>query len=335
MKKIILIFISAFSFTLTTNSQSGIEAMLLANDSDRNKLLEAYFDPGMKSLMYGLNSGWFHTAEVHKTLGFDITIGLNASIVPEKDEIFKFADLNLTSISSTSSTAATLAGSEEQKPLALVSYQENGNIYTTQFTMPGGVKEDLPISAVPTPAIQVSVGLPANFEASLRLVPSVESEDVTANLIGLGIKKEITNLFGPMDKLPLHVAVLAAYTSMNIDYALQNNSSIPGTNQAAEFKLNSFTFQALGSLNFPIINIYGGLGYSTGSSKLNMLGTYDLQYNGGFNKSITDPINTKFKVNNVTTTIGARLSLGFFKIFGSYTFQEYNTLNAGIAFSFR
>ena len=128
MKKIILVFISAFSFTITTNAQSGIEAMLLADNTDRSKLLEAYFDPGMKSLIYGINSGWFHTAKVHKTLGFDITIGLNASIVPEKDEIFKFADLNLTSISSTSSTAATLAGSAEQKPIALVSYQENGSV---------------------------------------------------------------------------------------------------------------------------------------------------------------------------------------------------------------
>ncbi|WP_394420657.1 DUF6588 family protein [Tenacibaculum mesophilum] len=28
-------------------------------------------------------------------------------------------------------------------------------------------------------------------------------------------------------------------------------------------------------------------------------------------------------------------SLVFFKIFGSYTLQEYNSVNAGIAFSFR
>jgi hypothetical protein len=37
----------------------------------------------------------------------------------------------------------------------------------------------------------------------------------------------------------------------------------------------------------------------------------------------------------MAATIGARLSLGFFKIYGSYALQEYNTANLGIAFSLR
>lgn len=177
---------------------------------------------------------------------------------PTEDEIFRFADLGLTSVTSTSPTAATVAGPNNLKPMVNVSTTVNGTPATATFTMPGGVKDDLPLNAVPTPAVQFNLGLPAKFEAMLRLVPKVGSDDVKGNLIGLGLKKEITSWFGPMKKTPLHVSLLAAYTSMNVDYDLQNDSSINGSNQSAEFELSSFTAQLIASLNFPVINFYGG-----------------------------------------------------------------------------
>lgn len=327
---------SVFAFSFNVKAQDGLEGILQANIADANKLTQAYVNPAMKGLIYGMNSGWYHTAKVHKVLGFDITIGLNASIVPSKDEMFNFADLGLTSVTSTSTSAATVAGPNNLKPLMMVSETFNGVPVTATFNMPGGVKDDLPLNAVPTPAVQFNLGLPAKFEAMLRLVPKVGSDDVKGNLIGLGLKKEITSWFGPMEKTPLHVSLLAAYTSMNVDYDLQNDSSVNGTNQSAEFELSSFTMQAIASLNFPIINFYGGFGYTGGNSTFKMLGTYDLEYNGGaFTRSVTDPINQDFDASGFRTTVGARLSLGFFKIFADYTLQEYNTISAGIAFSIR
>jgi hypothetical protein len=335
MKKFVLIFISVFALSFNAKAQDGMEAILLADPADANKLLDAYINPAMTGLIYGMNSGWYHTAKVHKTLGFDITIGLNASIVPSENEIFRFADLGLTSVTSTSATSPTIGG-PKNAPIANVSTTFNGTPVTASFTMPEGVKDDLPLNAVPTPAVQFNLGLPAKFEAMLRLVPKVGSDDVKGNLLGLGLKKEITSWFGPMKKTPLHVSLLAAFTSMNVDYDLQNDSSIPGSNQAAEFKLNSYTFQAIASLNFPVINFYGGFGYSGGSSSLKMLGTYDLSYNGGtFTRTITDPIDQDFDASGFRTTVGARLSLGFFKIFADYTLQEYNTISAGIAIGIR
>ncbi len=336
-KKYILIFVTVFAFSFNTKAQDGLEGILQASISDANKLTQAYVSPAMKGLIYGMNSGWYHTAKVHKVLGFDISIGLNASIVPSSDEMFNFADLGLTSITGTSSpTAATVAGPNNLKPTLTVGDTFNGTPITATFTMPGGVKDDLPLNAVPTPAVQFNLGLPAKFEAMLRLVPKVGSDDVKGNLIGIGVKKEITSWFGPMEKTPLHVSLLAAYTSMNVDYDLQNDSSVSGSNQSAEFELSSFTMQAIASLNFPVINFYGGFGYSGGNSTFKMLGTYNLEYNGGtITRSVTDPINQDFDASGFRTTIGTRLSLGFLKIFADYTLQEYNTITAGIAISIR
>ena len=325
--------------TISSKAQE-LESILLAANADANKLTKAYMNPAIKGLIYGMNSGWYHTAEVHKKFGFDLTIGLNASMVPEKDELISFSSLGLTSISSTSTTSPTLAGSGDGANVD-VNTTVQGQSVSASFQMPSGIKDDLPLNAIPTPAVQLSLGLPYKFDVMLRLVPEVGDEDVKGKLLGIGLKKEITSIFGPLEKLPLHVSLLAAYTSMDVNYSM-DGTNIPGNNQNAEFKLNAYTAQAIASLNFPIINFYGGIGYSAGTSTLKILGTYELEYETGqpspndtITETITDPIGLDFETNGFRATIGTRLSLGFFKIFADYTFQEYNTLSGGIAFSIR
>ncbi len=322
--------------TLMTQAQD-LESILLAAKGDANKLTEAYISPAMKGLIYGMNSGWYHTAKVHKKLGFDIAIGLNVSMVPSEDEIFTISNLESVNLPSGTVTSSTVAGSRDGAMLNVSTEVEvNGSTQTatTTFQMPSGISEDLPLNAVPTPAVQLSVGLPYKIDVMARFVPEVGDEDVKGSLIGFGFKKEITSIFGTLDRLPLHVSLLGAYTNMKVNYKM-NESAIAGSNQNAKFKLNSYTVQAIGSLNFPIINIYGGIGYSAGSSNLRMLGQYDLEYDGNVSVTLDDPINLDFDASGFRTTIGARLSLGFFKIFADYTLQEYNTISGGIAFSFR
>jgi hypothetical protein len=338
MKKITLLCL--FLLTVHLSKAQDLESILLAARDDANKLTESYMNPAMKGLIYGMNSGWYHTAQVHKKFGFDLSIGVNASMVSEKDELITFANLGLTNITFSQSTSPTLAGSGDGANMT-VNATVQGQQVTASFDMPSGIKDDLPINAVPTPAVQLSLGLPYKFDIMLRLVPEVGDEDVKGKLLGIGLKKEITSVFGALEKLPLHVSVLAAYTSMDVNYAM-DGTSIPGQNQNAQFKLNSYTVQGIASLNFPIINFYGGIGYSAGTSTLKMLGTYELEYNTGqpapndtITEVVTDPLGLDFNTNGFKATIGTRLSLGFFKIFADYTLQEYNTISAGIAFSFR
>jgi hypothetical protein len=338
MKKLTLLML--FLLVAQVSRSQDLESILLASKEDANKLTEAYISPAMTGLIYGMNNGWYHTAKVHKKLGFDFSIGLNVSMVPTEDEIINFADLGLTSIVPGSPTSPTVAGSGNGSMMS-VSTTVEGQTVTASFKMPSGISDDLPLNAIPTPALQLSVGLPYKLDVMVRLVPKVGSNDVKGELFGLGLKKEITSWFGPLDKLPLHVSLLGAYTSMKVNYTIQGDI-ISDKNQSADFKLNAFTAQAIASLNFPVINIYGGIGYTGGSSTIKMLGNYDLEYSTGLpapndtiTETVTNPINLDFDASGFRTTLGVRLSLGFFKIFGDYTLQEYNTISAGIAFSFR
>ncbi len=341
-KKISLFLLIIF---YSTSYSQELETILLAKD-DAQKLTKAYLNPSFKGLIFAMNNGWYHTAKVHKKFGFDISIGANFATIPNEEELFSIAELELSNNTITTNGATsspTVAGSNSISPAQFqYSTQIEGQNVSANFTMPTGIKEDLPANTIPAPAIQVGFGLPFKLDLIIRYVPKVGSEDVKTDIFGLGIKKEITELLGPLDKTPLHISILAAYSNMGVNYEIGNvNNDVSTQNASANFSLNTYTIQAIASLNFPVLNVFGGIGYNGGSIRLDMLGNYTLNYNTSINgapdveESITDPFSIKTSSGSINATIGTRVSLGFFKLYGSYSLQEYNTINAGIAFSFR
>ena len=71
MKKLTLLIVLIFGTQVSISQE--FESILLAAREDANKLTEAYINPAMTGMIYGMNSGWYHTANVHKKLGFDIS----------------------------------------------------------------------------------------------------------------------------------------------------------------------------------------------------------------------------------------------------------------------
>ena len=340
---------SFLTMTISMNAQE-LESLILAGD-DASKLTEGYINPVMKGLMYSMNGGWYTTAKTHKKFGFDITINANASIVPDADQLFDFnqSEYDYLSTENGETSLPTIMSEDDTETTVDVSIPVgDGSFKVGSFEMPGGITEDLPVNAIPTPMVQVGFGLPFKTDIKLRMVPKVNFDDsVEASLFGLGLQHDLTQYLGPIDKLPLSVSILGAFTNMKVSYAIEDESSSDGVTVSsdgeAEFKMDTFTIQALASLDFKIITIYGGLGYNNGKSTVKLKGDYDLTYTieGGVldgqevTETVTDPINLNFDANGMRATIGTRLNLAFFKIFADYTLQEYNTVTAGIAFSFR
>lgn len=343
IKKITLLLL--FLLTAIIGKAQEIETILLAKE-DAVKLTNGYLKPAFKGLIYSMSNGWYHTAKVHKKFGFDITIGANGSFIPTKDELFDVAQLNLsdkTTILSSNTNSPTVAGSENKIPARLrYTRTIDGTEVSADFDLPKGIKEDLPLSIIPAPAVQIGVGLPFKLDAIIRYAPKVGTDDVKGGLFGIGFKKEITDWFGPLDKTPLNIALLAAYSNMEVIYTIDDTSTgaVLTDNATTEFNLNTYTFKAIASLNFPIVNVFGGVGYVGGNSRLEMLGKYTLIYDTEatgtlVEETVIDPLALKQNVGGINATLGLRFNIGFFKIFGRCSFQEYTTINGGIAFSFR
>lgn len=348
MKKIITCLV--FIISLHVAKAQELESILLASD-DASLLTQKYLNPAVKGLMFGLNSGWATTAKVHDKFGFDITIGANLAFVPSSEEMFAFvpSDYEYLSLPGGQTMLPTVMSKSGADTKVNVSVREsNGTYLVGSFNMPGGIAEDLPVSAVPAPHVQLGFGLPFKTDIKARFMPKLNfDDDVEAGLFGLGLQHDLTQYFGPLEKLPLNIAVLAAFTTLDATYNINDDDpddSIAVSNGRTEFKVNTWTIQALASLDFKIATLYGGVGYNNGKSTVKTKGDYTLSYDiedengnylGSTTQTIKDPINIDFDANGLRANIGARLNLSIFKIFADYTFQEYNTATLGIAFSVR
>ncbi|WP_422105654.1 DUF6588 family protein [Winogradskyella sp.] len=347
MKKLIASVILVASLQLCKAQE--LETILLAAD-DASLLTENYLSPAMEGLMYSMNGGWATTAKVHKKFGFDLTIGFNASFVPDESQVFAFVpgDYSFVSLPNGETELPTVMSENDTETTVDISIPVgDGTFKVASFNMPGGITDDLPVNAVPAPTVQVGFGLPFKTDIKARFVPNTGfDDDIEAGLIGFGLQHDLTQYLGPIDKLPLSISILGAFTNMKVTYDINDDidDNVAVNNGEAEFKMNTWTIQALGSLDFKIITVYGSLGYNNGRTTAKMKGDYTLTYDledgngnviGTVNESISNPINLDFEADGVRATIGTRLNLGFFKIFGDYTFQKFNTATVGIAVSFR
>lgn len=292
----------------------------------------------MKGAIYSSNGGWFNSAKVHKKLGVDLSLRLNASFVPSADQAFSIS--NLEYITSEANDLPTIIGSSRQEEL-IVTIPSDGILPEMKTTIksPKGIKSKLPLGAVPAPVLQLAIGIPFDTEVILRYSPEYHRKGIDMSFKGLGIKHNLLQYFGPIDKFPINISALASFSKMKIDYDIQSFSSIKGSGQVAQFSLNNYNLLLIASLDVLVVNFYTGFGFSGGDSSFKMLGQYDLEYQTESNipitRSLNDPIDMNFNVSGYQTTIGAKFKFLIFSAYADFTFQDYNTLSAGISINFR
>lgn len=312
-------------------------------------------------MVQNLNSGWYHTGKTHKKYGFDFTINATASFVPDNKKRFLFrnSDYNVLELASGNSQEylPTVMGQTTNKQIDVkIPLDASGNIIppgsgiiptsykVARFDALDGIEDELPVAAVPSPMIQIGFGLPSKTDFKVRFVPTIGSDEVKFNLIGIGLQHNILQYF-KLDKVtPFDLSVLGAFTTSTTTYT-PKDGTIPGRNQETTFKINAYTIQVVGNVDLKVINFYAGLGYSSGNSSVLVKGTYEFQYDvkdvfgtviNTINEEITDPINIHYKMSKqLKATLGMRLNLSVVKLFADYSFQDYGTLNAGVAISFK
>lgn len=341
-----VLMISSFSL----KSQSDAVVFLIGGVDDGGKLIQEYLEPLGHSLGANLNGGWYNTAKVHSTLGFDITVSISASIPPETAKTFDLSKLdfeNLMVKDPSQSMAPTFAGGKDKGPFLVYKSQPD-------FEFQTAAGYDLP--AYPLPMVKAALGLPKGIEVMGRYLPTVTYEDLSFGLWGAGIKYDIMQHIPIAQRVPfLNASVLGAYTkvtsSADIDFQLSN---YPGSfdevpvegvamhydNQSLEINLQGFTAMGLVSVDLPIICIYAGAGYGQASTNLDLLGKYPvLNHEGGQNFSLEErenPISLKYDdISGFLLNAGIRLKFAVITLHADYTMSDYNMITAGIGISVR
>ncbi len=345
MKKLLLLI----SFLFVSQISMAQFENLFAASGDANNYLSHYTKPIFNGFLYSTSSGWFTSAKPLKPFHFQLNISAAGAIVPDEENTFAFdpSEYQYTSIASGPNTLPTVLGGDSSSVLHIdVPLGGNEHLVTDVDALSGvNLKQeyDLPFNMVPSPNIQLSMGLPLGTAVSLRYLPTIENSGASINQLGIGVQHSISQYIPPttdedgkQNKRHLNLAVAAAFNHIRIDY-----DNDPTDQYYITSGLNTVTVEALASLDYRFISFYGGVGLTNGTGNVDLKGSVDVSYdvydnNGIFlrteNKTITDPLQLKYKVSGMKTKMGVQLNLFVLKIFADYTIQKYPVLNVGLGF---
>lgn len=343
IKKILLSTILAvLSMSSVFAQNSDFDAFLRAGAEDANKLIGNYLEPMIVGFSYGMSNSWYNTAKTHESFGFDITITGNLTSVPTSKEFFTFNPANYNSTTSTGSTdqIPTIMGpkTENGSELSFEYHDENsGETIRNSFSPVGiGIKEDYGYNVVPSPMVQLSVGVIKNTDIILRYTPEITAGDFKTSVFGLGIKHDIKQWIPGMKRVPIDISILGAFSGMENTFDM-SNMELDGENQESVFEIDNWTVQGIVSKRFSILTFYGSFGYSNVSSSIKMKGSFKIEDTSDSSVSYTimDPIDREYEEKTWRATGGLRLAFGILTLHGDYTWQEYPIASGGIGFSFR
>ena len=334
MKRIISLLVVACS--LQAMAQSDINDILAAGLNDAETFTTDYLSPATEGIMYSISNGWYNTADAKPLAGFEISIIGNMASFKNKEDKKAF-DLNTADYEnlkfvdgSNSKLVSTSLGDIEG---VRVFVEDENGLLREEFELPSGLASE-GVNFVPSAFIQASVGIIKGTELKARFLPKIKTDDFGMSMYGFGIQHEFTKHL-PADKvLPIAISGVIGFTHLDASYDFTNSSIVAGQDQRLEIDANTWVFQAVVSTRLPIINFYGGLGYLSGKSTTNVLGTYTVQ-SGPIQETYVDPFSIDKNASGVTANIGTKLKLGFFRLHADYVIAEFNTVSFGVNFGFR
>jgi hypothetical protein len=350
----------AFLFSISVITSYGQIAnidFLEGGIADGTKLLEAYISPWANAFGASLNGGWYNTAKPHKLGGFDITFTVSTTLVPTNAKTFDLSkiDFQNLSISGTETEAPSIAGENEEGPTLEYIYTDPtyGDITIASFETPPGSNW----GAIPVPMLQAGLGLPLGTEVTVRFIPKVKIPviDTKVSLFGVGGKHSILQYFPGEKLMPIDLTLQGGYTKLEVsvpvslepdDYSnFTTYTPADFEDQEVNMKVTAYSINLLISKKLPVVTFYGGAGYSSTKTVIDVTGNYAIPT---FDPTIstTGPVYIDSFVDEVPQmniknhsgmrlNAGIRFTLGVLTIHGDYTKANYSVITAGLGISFR
>ncbi|MBD3749639.1 MAG: hypothetical protein IE931_09090 [Sphingobacteriales bacterium] len=350
--KAIILSILSFVFSTSLYAQDGVSELIKSGPADAQKLAQAYLNPLFKGLGFGMNSAWYNSAKAKNLGRFDIRIQGSGAFVPPSDQTFDISTLGLSSKTRVSGSPITPTSFGENRIGSKIELYSDKNEKVGEFNMPNGTG----LKVVPSPQIQLTVGIIKNTDVSIRYSPEIGkgSDYGSVQVLGFGLKHEVTKLFfGKAAKIiPIDLAVGFGYNQIKYQYQVKqadqvdDSNSGQNLNQRVEGSFSGYTFDAILSKKLSIFTPFVSIGYNTSKTDIGMLGKYIIQtdyerfpgtqipdQSKPIYTTFTDPV--KIKQNDIAglrANVGFALHLAFFRIYAAYGVGQYSAFTGGIGF---
>jgi hypothetical protein len=353
MKKLIALLIITIPFH--SKGQIDLSTILEAGVEDATTLMENYMEPVFLGFGYGVNNGWYNTAETHKLLGFDVTVMANSAFVPNSDQFFTINDEDYTNIRvvPTTGTNGEDVGIIRRSPtflgpnlapeeLPTLSYLDDSGNEIARTSAPTGLgleewlesEANIKINPMPSAMVQLGLGLVKNTDLTIRFIPATEGigtlseREYEFSMFGIGVKHDIKQWIPGLKLVPFDFAGFVGWNKINATYFLDSDKP----DQIADFNVSSFTLQGIISKKLWIFTPFAGLGIATTATNFALLGDYDGEVDADLP---TDPIDFRYSSAGPRFNVGFRLRLFILNLHVDYALQKYNTLTAGVGIGIR
>lgn len=325
--------------SVTLGKAQDLNDIFVSGVADAERFANAYLAPVSEASIYSISNGWYNTADAKPLGGFEISIIGNMTGFKNKDDKKAFllnpAEYeNLDFVDNPGQARMVATGLGDIEGVNVFVEDESG-LFREEFELPTGLSAEN-LNFIPSGYLQGSVGLIKGLEVKARFLPKIKfDDDAKIGLFGAGLQYDFTKML-PADKvLPVAISAVIGYTNLNGEYDFTESSTISGSNQRIDASFKTWNFSAVVSTrNIPVINFYGGVGYITGKSDIDLLGTYEA--NGPFfSETVVDPFSVSKKASGVSANLGTKIKLGFFRLNAEYNISEFSTFTFGVNFGFR
>ena len=340
-----------------------IGTILSGGVDDAELILAEYIRPMANSFGANLNSGWYNSAKVHGTLGFDITFTFSAAFAPDAAKLYDIGSLEGLVGTPDEDMAPTVTVDKGLGPALTYDLEDPTGTITIPFSYdhPGGIG----VGILPSPMINAAVGLPKGFEIIGRYMPRVKFRGVESGLWGVGIKHDIGQWIPFIKRVPvLHFTLMYGYTNVDVSArlngitpadigAVDNTTNVDWDDQRFGMVAQGHTANFLIGANLPVVAFYGGVGIATSKVNMKLGGYYPVP-----TVNVDDPLNPYSEVNDASAALGLdpidieiknsdgsimapRLNAGIRFKFAvitmhfDYTWANYSVATAGLGVTFR
>ncbi|MBB6460583.1 DUF6588 family protein [Flammeovirga kamogawensis] len=293
------------------------------------ELFKRYTNPLAESYSWAISMGWNHTARPHRPIGFDISIGTAAVLIPDNKLTYSVDGIDGVRIISGNTQVPTFFGSNTASSVIGVKNDDG-----TESIIPA--TRGVNLSVAPLPFFKFGLGIFKNTELMGRIFPKLEYNGIEIKMWGAGIKHNIVQWFYK-EKSPFDLSVSAAYTQADGLYPLEQSMVAPVVNPGNMlFTTRGGDFEAILSKTFPLVTFYVSSGFAYSKNNLQLVGDYTLQYNPEETLNIPpNGVTEEYELKAWKFGGGIMLKFGLVFINGDYSYSEYHLISTGLGLTLK
>lgn len=283
-----------------------------------------FSEPAVEGAAYQAAAGWWSSAATLEAWEVRLSLHGNMLFIPEEKKTFELSNSDLALLEFVEGTSADLPTAFGGNT-TMVFRGEISVLGTSQeFTF--DAIDGIDRSTVPHAFLQATIGLPRGTELTLRAMPSVTINDVTASNYGVGLKHNFNQYFRFNDPGSVQFSAGLAYSKLNVEYEFEPKGA-PGIVMLDIINVDAdlFLLEGMASKRWEILEVFGAVGVM--NSKFN----YTMGGSGAFLGEVNNQLDslegsqTQFKGD-----IGINLHWDRFRLSTIATVGDFFNANLGL-----